>query len=208
MRAVNLLPRDAGRNARKTKPVALVALAGGVLLVAGLGGGFVLTSGAVSQKEEQLAIKQVELAATPRPEPAKVRSSEDVALAGQRGPRVTAVSAALASRVSWDRILRRFSLVLPDDIWLQSLTATAPGAPSDAAAGDAPAAGPAPAAESFQITGRTYSHDGVARLLARLAALPDLENVQLQTSHRAEAAGQTVVEFTIVAGVRADGASA
>jgi Tfp pilus assembly protein PilN len=194
MRAVNLLPRDAGRNARKTKPVALVALAGGVLLVASLGGGYVLTSSAVSQKEEQLAIRQAELAATPRPEPATGQSPEDAALAGERGPRVTAVSAALATRVSWDRTLRRFALVLPDDVWLQSLKATAPAAQSDA--------------ESFQITGRTYSHDGVARLLARLTALPDLENVQLKTSRLVQAGGQTVVEFTIAAAVRADGASA
>ena len=32
------------------------------------------------------------------------------------------------------------------------------------------------------IQGRTFSHDGVARLLARLQVVPDLTNVQLVSS--------------------------
>jgi hypothetical protein len=40
-----------------------------------------------------------------------------------------------------------------------------------------------------------------------MQALPDLENVQLQRSNLADAGGQTVVEFTIVAGVRPEEAS-
>lgn len=200
MRAVNLLPQDAGRSARKTKPVAIVGLAGAVVLLAGLGGGFVVTSGALADKELELANKQTELLATPKPEP-KAAAPEASPLEGQRAPRVNALSAALANRVSWDRVLRRFSLVLPDDIWLQSLSATAP-VPAD------PAAAPTTAAQpGFSIKGRTYSHDGVARLLKRLQALPDLENVQLSSSLLGEAGGQSIVEFTIVAGVKPDGAS-
>jgi Tfp pilus assembly protein PilN len=208
MHAVNLLPKDAGRSSRKAKPVVLVAAVGATLLLAGLGGGFMVTSGSVAQKEEQLALKHVELAATPRPEPPKAQDPQDVELAGERGPRVTAIAAALRTRVSWDRLLRRFALVLPDDVWLQNLSATAPVAETPTE-GDPSAAGAAAAAtEGFQITGRTYSHDGVARLLARLSALPDLENVELQTSRLVEAGTQTVVEFTIAGTVRADGASA
>jgi hypothetical protein len=45
----------------------------------------------------------------------------------------------------------------------------------------------------------------VARLLSRLAALPDLEGVELENSHRVDVGGQRIVEFIIVAGVRADG---
>lgn len=208
MRAVNLLPKDAYRSSRKTKPVVLVAVVGGVLLLAGLGGGFVMTSSSVSQKEEQLAVKHVELAATPRPEPAKAQDPQDAALAGERGPRVAAIAGALRTRVSWDRLLRRFALVLPDDIWLQSLDASAPSAAAPAAEGAEPAAGAPVEGSGFEITGRTYSHDGVARLLARLAALPDLENVELKTSLLVEAGGQKVVEFTIAGAVRADGAAA
>ena len=203
MRAVNLLPKDAGRSARKTpKSVALVGLIGGAVLVVGLGIAFVVSNSALSKKEQELLNKQTELIANPRPEPRPAASGEPSPFVGERTPRVNALSAALADRISWDRILRRFSLVLPDDIWLQSLAAAAPS-------GEAAAAAPAPAGgeSGFSIIGRTYSHDGVARLLKRMQALPDLENVQLQRSQLAEAEGQSVVEFTIVAGVRPEGAS-
>jgi hypothetical protein len=196
MRAVNLLPSDAGKSTRKTpKAVAITALVGtGVMLVA-LGAGFFMTNGTLSQK-------QTELLATPEPEPPKP-AVEASPLAGQRAPRMNALSTVLADRVSWDRIFRRFSLVLPDDIWLQTLAATAPvEAEAGAAAPEGSAGTP-----GFAITGRTYSHDGVARLLKRLQALPDLENVQLSSSKLADVGGQDVVEFTIVAGVRPDGAS-
>lgn len=199
MRAVNLLPKDAGRSSRKaSKPVAIVGLVGAVVLLAGLGGGFVVMNGALADKEAELANKQTELLATPKPEPKP--AAEASPLDGERTPRVNALSATLADRISWDRVLRRFSLVLPDDIWLQSLAASAPVAVD-------PAATTTAAAPGFSITGRTYSHDGVARLLKRLQALPDLENVQLQSSLLGDADGQTVVEFTIVAGVKPDGAS-
>jgi Tfp pilus assembly protein PilN len=202
MRAVNLLPSDTGRSTRKTpKPVAIAGAAGtGVLLVA-LAAAFFMTNGALSEKETALANAQTTLVATPKPEPAP--APEVSPLAGQRAPRAQALSAALSDRVSWDRIFRRFSLVLPDDIWLQTLAATAPVGDEAAAAAPEGAGG----TPGFAITGRTYSHDGVARLLKRLQALPDLENVQLSSSKLADVGGQDVVEFTIVAGVRPDGES-
>lgn len=205
MRAVNLLPKDTGRTTRKTpKAVMIVGGAGTAALVAGLGITFIAASSALSKKEQELANKQTELIANPRPEPRRAAPEETSPFVGQRAPRVNALSAALADRISWDRILRRFSLVLPDDIWLQSLAATAPAGEAAAAAAAAAPAGPE---TGFSIVGRTYSHDGVARLLKRMQALPDLENVQLQRSNLADAGGQTVVEFTIVAGVRPEGAS-
>jgi hypothetical protein len=72
----------------------------------------------------------------------------------------------------------------------------------------APAPGTAAAAPTgFTIMGYTYSHDGVARLLSRLSVMPDLTNVQLQTSARAKVGSQEVVQFTILANVRTGGAT-
>ena len=123
-------------------------------------------------------------------------------------PRVIAVSAALAERVAWDRVLRRFSLVLPDDVWLQSLALTSPPAP---ARPKRPPLRPPPrrrSVEGFIVTGRTYSHDGVARLLAPhdRAARPARRSAP-DEPRRPRANGQEIVEFTIVAGVRPDGES-
>ena len=69
-------------------------------------------------------------------------------------------------------------------------------APSEAA--DAPA--------GFTITGKTYSHDGVARLLARLAVVPHLSAIQPQhSSVTPSKAGRPVVEFSIQALIKSPG---
>jgi hypothetical protein len=55
---------------------------------------------------------------------------------------------------------------------------------------------------ALSIQGYTYSQDGVARLLERLAVVPDLNNVQLQTSQSQQLGNQTVINFTIVADIK------
>jgi Tfp pilus assembly protein PilN len=116
-------------------------------------------------------------------------------LAGEHSARVTALASAMANRVAWDRVFREFSLVVPDDVWLTTLTAHSPASTTTST-------GPGGAPTQFAITGRTYSHDGVARLLSRLQVIPDLQNVTLLSSTRSEVAGQTIVEFNIAADIR------
>ena len=126
----------------------------------------------------------------------------------QREQRSLALASALGKRVAWDRVLRRFTLVLPGDVWLTSLIGNR-ARPLDATAGLAPttttttpSALPAPSTD-LTIQGYTYTQAGVARLLERLAVLPDLKNVQLQNSQKARAVGsQNVINFTIVADIR------
>ena len=91
-------------------------------------------------------------------------------LNAESAARVTAVSGALQRRVSWDRVLRELSMVLPSDVWLTTLTAKAP----QSAILTVPAAPPAPGATptGLVIGGYTYSQDAVARLLSRLAGRP------------------------------------
>lgn len=202
MRAVNLLPKDTGRSSRKLNPVAVVGLAGTTVVASALVAAVFMTGGSVSSKQAMLDDLRVELEVIPKPavvqEPGATQQ-----LAGEESARLTALSSALTERVAWDRVLRQFALVLPDDVWLTSLNATAPTAtPGGAAAPTAPGVAPT----GFTIAGYTYSHDGVARLLSRLAVIPDLENVQLQRS-AVTAGNSKVVEFTIVAAVRKAGAS-
>jgi Tfp pilus assembly protein PilN len=97
-------------------------------------------------------------------------------------------------------VLRRFSLVLPEDVWLTSLNLVSP-TPATAAAG-APAPKPGAPPGGFVMAGRTYSYDAVARFLSRLAVVPDLTNVQLQRSSKTRQAGREVVDFSIAADVR------
>ena len=199
MRAVNLLPRDDKRQrgaARRNDPLLIGGVTGAVLVTAIIAAWFLTASGGVAKNQERLDAVTSELAATPVPAPNAPDSSQ---LEQEKSARVTALSSALGGRLAWDRVLREVSLVLPDDVWLTSLSAQAPGAA--AVAGTPPAA-------AFAINGKTYSHDGVARLLARLALVPHLSGVQLQSSTKAiSETGHAVVEFSINANVKAAGAA-
>ena len=212
MRAVNLLPKDSARRTGPPVPTAVAAtVIGGLVLVSLMISVLLLSAhGKVKSRELELAQKQAELAAIPVP--AQSRLQQQDALVADKSARVAALNAALSKRIAWDRVLREFALVLPDDVWLLSLSATAP---SSAAA--TPVAGTSSTSSSstptlggqlgFSIEGYTYSHDAVARLLTRLAIVPDLQQVQLISSQQAKLGNRTIIHFKISANVRAPGAS-
>jgi Tfp pilus assembly protein PilN len=204
MRAINLLPRDDARRGRKkTQWIVLVPVVAAVLLTGVLSAAFLSASGKVKDRQAELASLNDTLAAIPTPDASKIQSQ--TALASDKQVRVTALSTALSRRVAWDRIFRELSLVLPDDVWLATLSAKAPVS-SSAPAAPAPAApGTAVAATQFTLDGSTYSHAAVARLLSRLSVIPDLVNVQLQQSTLTKVGGAKTVHFIIAADVRQPG---
>lgn len=198
MRAVNLLPRDdrrqRGAESRRNNPVLIGSVAGAVFVTAILAAWFLTASAGVATSQKHRDAAQAELAATPVPPPTAPGAS---VLEQEKAARITALSSALSGRLAWDRVLRELSLVLPDDVWLTSLSAQAPAAASAV-----------PSAAGFTINGRTYSHDGVARLLSRLAVVPHLSGVALQHSALATSeTGRKVVEFSISAVVKSAGAA-
>jgi Tfp pilus assembly protein PilN len=201
MRAVNLLPRDLEQGRKRPATPVIVGCAGAVLATAVLAGGYLNASSKVGGANRDLASIQAKTAALPQPlqPPATI-----AALPTERQQRVAALAAALSQRVAWDRVLREISLVLPDDVWLTSLEANAP---TPLATGATPPPVGTVAANGFRISGFTYSQSAVARLLARLSVVPDLEAVSLASSAHDEVANRSVVTFSIAANVRAPGAS-
>ena len=205
MRAINLMPREDAREAKGRRPTAQIALAVvAVLLFGALGSLFLVSSAGVTEKKAKRDELRMKLAAldVPAREPGEAQAPE---LATERQTRTTELATALQSRVAWDRLLRNFALVLPEDVWLTSLLAkSAPGDP--AAAAPAPGAPTDdPQASSFTINGYTREQEGVARLLARLSVLPELTNVALVSSTRVEVNGEEVVQFSISAAVKRGG---
>lgn len=202
MRAVNLLPRDAAGQGRITQEQipAVVGAGLGVLVVAVLALSFLSSAGQVRDAQSQLADVNSQLAATPKPAAPVTPLNAD--LAGEHSARVAAVTTALDARLAWDRILREFSLVLPNDVWLTSLNMTNPDPAQTGTVQN-----------NFSLSGYTYSHDSVARLLARLALIPELTGINLTNSTRQDAAGSTTgsssakdalgaVQFNITAAVK------
>lgn len=200
MRAVNLLPRDGKqRTVRKESLPVLVGACSGILVAAVLGAMFMMGSGKIAAQQRKLDDLDRQYQALPPPPPGPTPAEQQ--LAGEKDARVAALTGALSSRVAWDRVFREFSLVLPDDVWLTTLTAKSPISPATNVASGSTTGGPS----QFTILGRTYSHDGVARLLSRLQVVPDLTNVQLLSSTRSQVAGQEVVEFSIAADIKVAG---
>ena len=222
MRAVNLLPREEPKRRKRLTVGVQVALVAPFLVGSLLVAGYLLESSKVNDGKATLKALQDELATLPPPATAPQTNAQ---LALQHDQRVAALGAALQARVAWDRILREISSVLPEDVWLTTLTARSPQsavstapppAPVPTTAGDGgttsteQTAAPAPvpsATAPLTIAGYTYSQEGVARFLSRLAVIPELQDVKLVSSSQTLVSGRTVVQFAIQAGIRRQAAS-
>ncbi|HXV56266.1 MAG TPA: PilN domain-containing protein [Gaiellaceae bacterium] len=205
LRAIDLMPKDEVREQGARTGVARIAVALlGLLLFAGLAAGYLLTSAGAMSKQGEVDDLRAQLAGleVPAEEPAPGAA----ALVGEGAARTSALSAALASRIAWDRVLRGVSLVVPEDVWLTQLSAsTLAAAPGGAAAAPAPAAGSA-SPNSLAAVGFAGTQESVALFLSRLESIPELTSVQLQASTRTDGESGRVFAFTIVAGVNPLGA--
>jgi Tfp pilus assembly protein PilN len=183
MRAFNLLPRDGARDARGRRPsnAQLVLAVVALVALAGLGAYFLMLNASVADKRSEADSLRAAVAARPNPEPAPSPDDEaNTQLQQEQQARTTALATALGRRVAWDRLLREFSLVVPDDVSLTKLTAAGGGA--GATLDPAAPAGTPPPESTFTIEGYTRSQEAVARLLARLSVLPELSTVDLESS--------------------------
>jgi Tfp pilus assembly protein PilN len=224
MRAVNLLPRETKQPRKRLTVAGQLALVAPFVVAGLLAAGYLLSTSSVNSKRSTLQALQDELASLPAP---KTREpQQNPALASERQLRIATLGAALQSRLVWDRVFREISAVLPADVWLTTMSAQTPQTPTTVPTATtatpapssptsttgttttatttaaAPTPAPAPATGPMTFAGYTYSQEGVARLLSRLAVVPALQNVKLVSSSEATVGGQTVVTFSIEADVR------
>lgn len=181
MRAINLIPPDdqAGRfqaRAGALSYVVLGALAAILLAVTVL----VLTNNRISDsKAEVSALEQERDAAQARAESLSA-FAEFSAMQEQRAATVTSLA---QSRFDWERVLREFALVLPDDVWVVEMEGTV--APSVALSDGAEVslrdsvAGPA-----LEIIGCTVSQESVGGFVAALRDIDGVTRVAVAKSER------------------------
>jgi Tfp pilus assembly protein PilN len=201
VRAINLLPRDAAsrKSFKDEDPAVVIGSALGAVVVLALAAGFMNVHSKVANEQSKLDAARTQLAGmanqhpvvpkTPRKPVKQVTIVPVPAVTQEEQPRLDALSSAMASRISWDRILREFSQVLPSDVSITTLQLSAP---------DASATGASPGTSGVTVSGSAFSHDGVARFLSRLELIPDLSDVTLASSN----AGGGNVEFSITAGIK------
>ena len=212
MRAFDLMPKESEREKGKSAAspqlvkvgVALLA----ILVLAGLAGTYMMMDAGVKEKQSQaddLRAQLAEVTAQAAPDAGQGAAT----LAGESQARTAALSEALSARVAWDRILREFSLVLPDDVWLTTLSSTS-GTATTTPAADPSSVG----AGTFTINGFARSQADVALLLSRLSVVPEFSDVQLTSSSRggstgeggtATAADPNEFSFAIVATIAPEG---
>jgi Tfp pilus assembly protein PilN len=186
MRAVNLLPgesKSASRGAQK--PAVLAAAVTGFVAVVAVGGGNLIQTARVASAQKTLNAAKIQLAATPLPPKTSNVTAPPPAVAQQMQPRLAAVSSVISTRIAWDRVLREFSLVLPPGIQVQSLALTEPSEATQSSQG-------------FHLTAVTFTYDDVARVLSRIALIPDLANATLKSS----GVSQNVISFEIDADIK------
>lgn len=197
MRAFNLLPKEEIKAEKESKqsaiPHVIVALAG-VLVFAALAAFYLSSSASVTKETGELDDLRGTLASLQVPEKQPQSPGAGTDIGSERSGRTAALSAALADRLAWDRVLRELALVLPADVTLDSLDATAPSPGSAGATGSA--------VSSFRVTGTSVSQASVARLLSRLQVIPELQSVQLEFATASEDPSKPGVNFAITASVR------
>jgi len=189
VRPVNLIPIEERRGQRaplRTGPVSylivafLVLAVGGVTLV-------VLTGNKVADRKAEVATLQSQVdAANAQAD----RLSTYTNFASLQQAREETVASLATSRFDWERTMRELALVLPGDVWLTSVTASASSDSSSIGSASTTAVdgvvGP-----SLDIHGCASGHEAVATFLAALRDIDGVTRVSVLSSDRPGADSST-----------------
>jgi len=185
MRPVNLIPPEERRGeqaALRTGPLAYIVLGA---LVAVLGGAvaLVLVGNQISEREAEVATLRSEDAA------AAVRAARLAPYTQFRTiseQRVQTVQSLADSRFDWERVMRELALVLPADVWLVNLTATAtPESGVEGGSGGEAGAGglrDAIAGPALELSGCAAGQRAVAGFVTALKDMDGVTRVGVQSS--------------------------
>lgn len=189
MRPVNLLPPSRRVQEGGNRPGIAYVVVGtlGALLVGVLL--YVLTANGVASKQDELAQLTAETQAAQQRAAALGSFNQFAAIKQRRQASVTQLAQA---RIDWERLVRELSRVIPEDVFVTALdaSATAQAQPSSAgAAGGAPAAGP-----SLSLSGCAPSNPDIATFMVRLRKLHRAGEVTLESSARSHGDSATCRE--------------
>jgi Tfp pilus assembly protein PilN len=181
VRAVNLIPADvAGGGRTSAGPLMLL---GGLAVLLALVTAHVLTGNTIKERRSELVSVHGQLAVAQAQADATRPYREFAALARARVDTVRQLGSA---RFDWHRAFADLSTVIPDDVWLSSLTGTVTTGVS-VAGGDSGGASTLRAAipsPAIELSGCTVSHEGVVRLISRLRLLHTVQRVSLADSSK------------------------
>ena len=180
MRPVNLIPSNERRgdtSVSRTGPIAYLLIGALVAILGGVSA-MVLTQNEISDQKAELSGLEAEYAE----EQARAASLDAYTqFRSVRESRTLTVASLADSRFDWERVIRELSLVLPPDVWLSSLKATA--SPAVTLEGGAEVEGrEAVTGPALELIGCAPSHQAVARFVAVVRDIDGVTRVGLPTS--------------------------
>jgi Tfp pilus assembly protein PilN len=192
MRPVNLIPPEQrrGDNAQlRTGPLMYIVLGALALVLLGVTM-LVLTGNRIADSKAEVATLKQEDAAAAAEAKKLAAFTQFRTLSEQR---IATVRTLADSRFDWERVMRELSLVLPSNVWLTSLSASATS--STALAGGEGAGGgsglrgaiPGPALE---LSGCASGQEAVAEFVTALEDIDGVTRVGLDSSELASKSGE------------------
>lgn len=196
---VNLLPPQIGQR-RRLRRVQVAAAVLVLVAVALIGFLYWRAWGEVSQARDELEVSQAQ-GASLRSRTAELAHVDKVHTTVQQAER--ALGQATSEEIRWSYYLADLGLVLPPNVWLDSMTVYAgtpePTATTGSTSQPAPAKGshPAGAGATGTVTfaGSAYSHDDVATWLEVLGRQVGYADPYLTSSTERTVNGLSVVDF-------------
>ncbi len=185
MMRINLLPPEILERRKAEKRIGWVAL-GALVVAIVLAGVGVFGYFRLESKRDEFADVQQQVQSTNA-------DAERLAIFEQRASelevrRQTAVI-ALDGRRNWSRLFNEVSLVMPVDLWVQTMAADEASLQMSGWAVDSPTDTP------------DLGHTSIAKLLVRLADLEQLSNVWLTNSGKSDFEDQSALQFSVIADV-------
>jgi Tfp pilus assembly protein PilN len=187
MRPIDLIPSDQRRGQHaplRTGPIAYIVVGALALVLAGVTMS-VLTGNQISERKAEAAELHREDARVKAKTQRLAAYTQFKQLSEQR---VTTVQSLADSRFDWERVMRELSLVLPGDVWLTQLTATASpsvgvgGGGSTGSSGGGASLRPSVAGPALEMIGCAKGQVGVAGFVTALKDIDGVTRVGVESS--------------------------
>jgi Tfp pilus assembly protein PilN len=193
MRPVNLIPLEERRGEQaplRTGPVVYI-LVGALVLVLVAVTAMVLTDNRIAEsKAEVKTLKRDDAVAVAKAK----RLAPYTQFQTMSEQRVSTVRSLADSRFDWERVMRELSLILPSDVWLVELTATAtPDVSVNSGSGGAGSTGaslrPSAPGPALELVGCASGQESVAGFVTALKDIDGATRVGVQSSELGEDKG-------------------
>jgi Tfp pilus assembly protein PilN len=185
MRPVNLIPPEDRRGDSaplRTGPLPYILLAALVALLLGVTAAVVIGNQIAEGKSEVAKLEGEDAVAS-----AKAKSlASYTQFRTMSEQRVATVQSLADSRFDWERVMRELSLVLPQNVWLVGLTATATPGVSVQGGGGASNMRPAIAGPALELVGCAHGQEAVAGFVTALKDIDGVTRVGVQSSELPE----------------------